>query len=57
MPLFVLSFQRFLIQVRLHLMDTDWQGFMEFNMNNEMASIHICEIPDFRRARVDLRMQ
>jgi hypothetical protein len=51
MPLFVLSFQRFLIQSRLHLMDTDWQGFMEFNMNNEMASIHVYEIPDFHRAR------
>ena len=41
MLLFVLSFPRFLIQVRLHLIDTDWQGFMEFNMNNEILTIHI----------------
>jgi len=32
---------RFLIQGRLHLMDTDCQGFMEFNMNNEILTIHI----------------
>jgi len=41
MKLFVLSFPRFLIQVRLHLMDTDWQGFTEFNMNNDILTIHI----------------
>jgi hypothetical protein len=48
MRLFVLPFARFVIQEQLHLGETDWQDFVEFDMDNPRTF----QIPDFTSTRL-----